>query len=220
MPRRAHARSANDTPGTISTSTFAARSSSTVFSATFGLPGTAYTTSPCVCAASTTYDAIALYTASRSSPRVVEPVERLERDAAARRGRRSPGGERCARIALATRSNAASAAGRTRSAPAGPSPTTTTRARLTRRESPAAPWSSSRRARAVRAATALPAADDATAGSSVVELPRAVPRVDGRRPASRASSLSSATSCVFRSPAACCRLGPRAAARIWARNSS
>ena len=49
-----------------------------------GCPGTAYTTSPCSCASSTTRAAIAAYTVSRSSPRVVEQVERLERDALGR----------------------------------------------------------------------------------------------------------------------------------------
>ena len=49
-----------------------------------GCPGTAYTISPCSCAAATTRAAIAAYTVSRSSPRVVEQVERLEREAVAR----------------------------------------------------------------------------------------------------------------------------------------
>ena len=41
MPSRFQARSANDKPGTISTSTPAARNNTTVRSATDGLPGTA-----------------------------------------------------------------------------------------------------------------------------------------------------------------------------------
>ena len=179
MPRRAHARSANDTPGTISTSTFAARNSSTVFSATFGLPGHR------VHDLAVRVRGVDDVRRDRAVHRVevvacvVQPVERLERDAVGRELLDRRDDARCARTAPATRSNAASAAGRTRSAPAGPSPTTTTRAALTRRAIPRHGWSCVvgrlplfARRRALRAATTVPLL------SSRRRLPRAVARVD------------------------------------------
>ena len=132
MPSRFHARSANERPGTISMSMPAPRSSTTVRSATDGLPGHRVRD-------------LAVLLRGGDDPRrdrgvhrveivagVVEQVERLEHEALAPRARRPRDGARCARSAPGSVASAARAAGNNRSTPAGPSPTTTTRGRLTR----------------------------------------------------------------------------------------
>ncbi len=217
MPRRAHARSAKDTPGTMSMSTFAARNSSTVFSATFGLPGTAYTTSPLASAASDDIRRDRAVHRVEVVALVVELVERLERDA-------DRGEIVDRRVASSARESNWRRVRTRRARPAGRGPhrpdrvpTTTTRARLTRRGVPErSPARSSSRARAVRAATATPGAATRHCwfSSSKSQVPNRGSTVTS---APSSVSFSSATSCAFTSPPACCSASAWSCARIWSR---
>ena len=99
-------------------------SSTTVRSATTGLPGTAYATAPCSRAAATSVSTISRYT-TRGRAALVHVVEAVNVMPTAQLVDGRMAGR--AREPAPARAERGPAAGNRRSAPAGPSPTTTTR---------------------------------------------------------------------------------------------
>ena len=206
-------------PATSSTSTVAsARSSATARSATAGLPGTAYTTSPCSCAAATRrVDDLAVRRLEVGSG-VVDVVERRERHSGAARsstaGCRSVRTYRCV-----ADSSAARATGRRWSAPAGPRPTATIRSAIVRasrrwldtaRGSPSAgtrrPSGSSSRTRGsiVHVGLARPGGRRTRSTRVGVLQTRAHRRAAERRRAALGSSQAPCRSCAAERPWAAC----------------
>ena len=141
MPRRAHARSANDTPGDdLDVDVRGAQQQDRAFG---DIRTARHRIDDLAMRVRGVHD---VRTRSRCTPRRSRRPRRTDDRAVRTRfprvARSSIAGWRAVRTnRTGTRSNAARAAGRTRSAPAGPSPTTTTRADVTRRAL-RRPWSS------------------------------------------------------------------------------